>query len=151
MAVRLATGADVHDIAMMSRDEVEQGLAWRWTSERVRRHLRDGSTNVAVSRGPDGLLRGFGIMSYADDDAHLLLFAVDPRWRRRGVGAALLGWLEEVARTAGLRRVLLECRRDNEAARQFYGALGYQERVIVHRMYGVEDGIRLEKWLTVAS
>jgi ribosomal protein S18 acetylase RimI-like enzyme len=45
--------------------------------------------------------------------------------------------------------VLLECRRDNEAAREFYGALGYQEQVIVRGMYGSEDGIRLEKWLAV--
>lgn len=151
MNVGLATGADVHDIAALSRDEIEHGLVWRWTAERVRRHLRDRNTNVAVARGADGTLLGFGIMSYADDDAHLLLFAVDPHWRRRGVGAAVLGWLEEVARTAGLRRVLLECRRDNDAAREFYGALGYQERVIVAGMYGREDGIRLEKWLTAAA
>ncbi|RYG72145.1 GNAT family N-acetyltransferase, partial [bacterium] len=135
VAVRLATGTDVNDIAAMSREEIEHGLSWRWTSERVRRQLRDRNTNVAVARGGEGSLLGFGIMSYADDDAHLLLFAVDPRWRRRGVGAAILGWLEDVARTAALPRVLLECRRDNDAAREFYGALGYQEQVIVRGMY----------------
>jgi ribosomal protein S18 acetylase RimI-like enzyme len=53
-----------------------------------------------------------------------------------------------VARTAGVSRVLLECRRDNAAAREFYGELGYHERAIVRRMYsGLEDGITLEKWL----
>ncbi len=94
-------------------------------------------------------MSGFGIMQYSDDDAHLLLFAVDPDHRRRGVGTALLAWLETVARTAGLKRVLLECRRDNEIAREFYGAHAYHEREIVRRMYsGVEDGIALEKWLS---
>lgn len=87
-------------------------------------------------------------MHYTDEDAHLLLFAVSQHHRRRGVGASLLEWLEAVARTAGLKRVLLECRRENDAARNFYGALGYHEQLIVRRMYsGVEDGITLEKWI----
>jgi ribosomal-protein-alanine N-acetyltransferase len=112
----------------MSRDQIEQGLPWRWNPERVRRALRDRNTNVAVA-GEGRHLLGFGIMLYADEDAHLLLFAVDPAHRRQGIGAALLEWLET-------------------AARNFYGALGYHEQRIVRGMYsGVEDGITLEKWL----
>lgn len=149
--IRLATAADAADIAALSRSAIERGLPWRWTPERVRYAMRDRNTNVAVARdGP--VLLGFGIMRYAEEEAHLLLFAVHPAHRRRGVGAKLLDWLEAVARTAGLPRVVLECRRDNDAARNFYGALGYHERVIVKRMYsGVEDGIRLEKWLAGAG
>jgi ribosomal-protein-alanine N-acetyltransferase len=147
--VRLADSADAPDIAAMSRDLIEHGLPWRWTAERVRRCIRKADINVVVARD-DRVLRGFGIMQYAEDDAHLLLFAVHPGCRRQGVGAALLEWLEAVARTAGLRRVVLECRRENETARNFYGARGYHERVIVRRMYeGLEDGIRFEKWLLV--
>jgi ribosomal protein S18 acetylase RimI-like enzyme len=147
VAIRLATSADVPAIAAMSRDQVERGLPWSWTAGRVRYALRDRNVNVVVAGDGDRLL-GFGIMLYADEDAHLLLFAVDPSCRRRGVGAAILNWLEVVARDAGLKRVLLECRRENEVARNFYGALGYHERTIVRRMYsGVEDGVTLEKWL----
>lgn len=145
--VRLATPADVSVIATMSRDQIEQGLPWRWDPARVKRALRDRNTNVAVANDGDRLL-GFGIMLYTEEDAHLLLLAVEEAWRRRGVGAALLEWLEAVARVAGIRRVLLECRRENAAARNFYGALGYHELQIVRRMYsGVEDGVALEKWL----
>lgn len=146
-AVRLATSADVPVIAAMSRDQIERGLPWSWTAGRVRYALRDRNVNVVVASDGDRVL-GFGIMLYADEDANLLLFAVDPSCRRRGVGAAILNWLEVVARDAGLKRVRLECRRENEAARNFYGALGYHERTIVRRMYsGVEDGVTLEKWL----
>jgi ribosomal-protein-alanine N-acetyltransferase len=147
IAVRLATVGDANEIARMSRDQIEQGLPWRWNPERVRGALRDRNTNVAVASEGQRLL-GFGIMLYADEDAHLLLFAVDPAHRRKGIGTALLEWLETVARDAGLRRVVLECRRDNDAARNFYGALGYHEQRIVRRMYsGMADGITLEKWL----
>jgi ribosomal protein S18 acetylase RimI-like enzyme len=146
--IRLARYGDVDDIASLSRAVVEHGLPWRWTPRRVRLALRSPDTNVAVARKGASLL-GFGIMRYADDEAHLLLFAVDPAHRRRGVGTRVLEWLEAVAHAASLSRVVLECRRENDSARNFYGARGYHEQLIVERMYsGVEDGITFEKRLT---
>jgi len=146
--IRLAVHADAPAIARLSRAHIEQGLPWRWRTERVLRALRDPDTNV-VAVGPTGHPHAFAIMRYADDgDAHLLLLAVAPRWRRRGVASALLEWLEAVARAAGVRRIVLEARRDNAPARDFYGAHGYHERTIARAMYsGVLDGIRFEKWL----
>lgn len=144
--IRLATARDANAIAVMSRDQIEQGLPWRWTADRVRGCIRAPDINVLIADCEGRSLLGFGIMHYREEEAHLLLLGVTPRQRRRGVGAALVEWLEAVARTAGLTRVMLECRRDNESARNFYGALGYHEQMIVRRMYsGVEDGITLEK------
>jgi ribosomal protein S18 acetylase RimI-like enzyme len=68
--------------------------------------------------------------------------------RRRGVGSAILRWLEDVALTSGARSVRLECRRDNLVARNFYGERGYHEQTIARGYYrGKEDAVRLEKWL----
>jgi ribosomal-protein-alanine N-acetyltransferase len=148
LTVRLATADDADDIASLSRDEIESGLGWSWTAARVRRCIRDRDTNVAIARDVAGALAGFGIMTYRDDSAHLSLFAVDPAHRRHGVGRVLLCWLEEVGRTAGIRRIGVECRRGNVAARNFYGELGFQEITIVRGYYaGREDAIRLEKHL----
>jgi ribosomal-protein-alanine N-acetyltransferase len=145
--VRLALPADAAAIAAMSREAIEHGLPWSWRPERVARAIRDRDTNVAVI-GEPGALAAFGIMSYRADDAHLLLFAVHRHRRRQGVGSALLQWLEDVARTAGCRRIRLEARWDNVAARSFYNEHGYHERVIRPAMYsGVLDGVQLEKWL----
>ena len=147
VTVRLATTADAEGIAAMSREYIEQGLPWTWRAERVARAIRDPGTNVAVV-GPPEAIAGFGIMSYLDDDAHLLLFAVDHLKRRQGIGTALLLWLEDVARAAGSRRIRVEARRDNEAARNFYSEHGYHERALHKKMYGgTADGVRLEKWL----
>ena len=147
LAVRLAVPADAAAIAMLSRDHIEQGLPWRWRPERIVRAIRDRDTNVVVV-GEPGAIVAFGIMSYNDDDAHLLLFAVQHSSRRRGIGSALLKWLEEVAGSAGARRIRLEARRDNPAARHFYSEHGYHERALVHSMYcGIADGVLLEKWL----
>lgn len=149
--IRLATRADAAEIAAMSRDQIERGLPWSWTAERVASAIRNRDTNVAVV-GEPGALAGFGIMAYRDEVAHLLLFSVRPSHRRRGVGSALLRWLEAVAVTAGIGRIVVECRRDNAPARNFYAESGYHELAITKGYYrgysgGGEDAIRLEKWL----
>jgi [ribosomal protein S18]-alanine N-acetyltransferase len=147
LSVRLATREDAAGIAEMSRDEIEQGLPWSWTEGRVANAISNPETNVIVA-GPAGAPTGFGIMAYREEVAHLLLFAVAAAHRRHGVGSAMLEWLETVAREAGVRRVRVECRRRNEAARNFYGEHGYHEQAIVPRYYrGKEDAVVLEKHL----
>ena len=147
-SVRLATPRDAAAIAAMSREQIEHGLGWSWTESRVQRSIRDPDTNVAVVR-EGGVLVAFGIMSYRDDAAHLLLFAVRRSQQRRGIGSTVLHWLEAVARESGAQRIHVECRRDNDAARNFYGEHGYAEQVISAGYYrGTLDAIRLEKWLT---
>jgi ribosomal-protein-alanine N-acetyltransferase len=147
LAVRLATLADAADIAAMSRDYIEHDLPWSWTPDRVARAIKDPNTNAVVV-GEQGAIVAFGIMSYADDDAHLLLFAVRPSSQRNGIGSAILLWLESVARAAGAKRIRVEARKGNAAARCFYNEHGYHERVLKKAMYGgVVDGVRMEKWL----
>lgn len=147
IAVRLATVADAADIAAMSREYIEHGLPWRWRRERVVKAIADADTNVAVV-GEPGAVHAFGIMAYLDEDAHLLLFAVRRTRQRQGVGSALLLWLEAVAAATGARRIRVEARRENLAARHFYNEHGYHERAIAKAMYsGAEDGVHLEKWL----
>ena len=64
------------------------------------------------------------------------------------IGSAILRWLEDVAREAGIRQIHVECRRNNSDARNFYGEHGYHEHVISPGYYqGVEDAVRMEKWL----
>ena len=149
--VRLATPADVAGIAAIARDEIERGLPWTWHDERVARALRAADTNVAVIGEPRDLA-AFGIMSYGDRDAHLLLLAVRESDRRQKVGSRLLAWLEDVARGLGIERIRVECRRDNDAARNFYAEHGYHELAVERRYYrGVADGILLQKWLTAPA
>ena len=146
-AVVLATRGDARAIAEMSRAYIEQGLGWSWTEARVEQAIVDPDTNVAVVREGAAIV-AFGIMGYREERAHLALFAVRGTHRRRGVGTRVLRWLEQVARDAGIRAIAVECRRDNAAARNFYGEHGYHERIITAGYYrGIEDAVRLEKWL----
>ena len=150
--LQLATRAEVLAIARMSRDLIERGLGWSWTPRRVLHSVVDLQTNVVVALEA-GHLVGFGIMKYHDDEAHLLLLAVHPAASRRGVGSALLAWLEKAATTAGLGQVYLEARATNAAARAFYRRAGYAEIQQLPGYYqGQEPAVRLAKdlWLDQA-
>lgn len=147
LTIRLASREDAAAIAALSRDEIEHGLPWTWREARVRRAIDDPETNVIVA-GPPGEVQAFGVMHYAEDDAHLLLFAVHRSRQRQGVGSALLQWLEAAAQAAGAKRIRVEARMDNVAARSFYNEHGYHEREVARRMYSARmDGVRLEKWM----
>lgn len=143
--ISLALPSDAARIATMSRDLIEHGLGWRWTAPRIQRVIRDPAINVAIAR-TGGVLSGFGIMQYKDDEAHLLLLAVDAARRRKGIGAALMAWLEQTALTAGIGFVYLEARASNAEAREFYRKLGYREIKLVRGLYSnSEDGVRIAK------
>ena len=148
-SIRFATRADAAVIAEMSRDLIELGLGWSWTRERVLRSLRHPDTNAVVAVR-EAERAGFGIMKYSETEAHLLLLAVRPASARRGVGSALVGWLERSARVAGIGRISLEARFGNTAARTFYARLGYAQAQLLPGYYGGrEASVRMAKDLGV--
>jgi ribosomal-protein-alanine acetyltransferase len=146
----LAVRPDADAIAVLSRDCIEQGLQWSWTTRRVRRCIDDRDTNVVVIRDR-GVIAGFAIMKYGDDEAQLFLLAVRPSHRRRGIGTALLSWLEVTAKTMGIRVIRLQVRATNNAAIAFYRSVGFRATA-VHAAYyqGAEDALLMSWDLTVA-
>ena len=147
--IRLGLPGGVRRIAEMSRDYIEYGLGWRWTPARMLAAIHAPDSNLAVACRGDRVV-GFGLMQYKDDEAHLILLAVDAGCRRAGVASALVAWLERCALTAGIGTVYLEARCRNLEARAFYRALGYREIAVVPGYYqGVEDGVRIARdlWL----
>ena len=51
--------------------------------------------------------------------------AVDPRFQRRGLGAEVMAEIERSLRERGCAKINLQIRSSNEAATEFYRALGY--------------------------
>ena len=156
--IKLASAQDAQDIAAMSRDFIEQGLGWSWTTARVLRAIRDRSTNVAIAREGNitsthaGQLDTFAIMHYGDEAAHLSLLAVRPAARRKGMATQLLAWLEHSARVAGIERIRLEVRADNPQALAFYLHCGFVETARVAGYYqGQIDAMRFEKVLSLRA
>lgn len=86
---------------------------------------------------------GFLLARQALDDEELLLFAIDPAWRRRGLGAALLKHFCKSAATRGMARIFLEMRDGNPAARLYEGH-GFQQVGKRPEYYRGTDGTRLD-------
>lgn len=145
--INLARLSDAPSIALLSRDAIERGLHWSWTAQRVLRSVRDVATNTIVARERQ-MLAGFAIMKYRDEDAHLLLMAVHSSRRRRGVGSALLDWLEVTVRTAGIASIRVEARETNFVARAFYNKHGYRHVELLRGYYeSRDDAVVLKKTL----
>lgn len=123
--IQLALIADASTIAAMSRDDIEYGLGWSWTTSRVEHSIRHRDVNVVVARDA-GVVAGFGIMKYGEDGASLNLLAVKKEYRRRGVGSRIIAWLERVAMDSGLFEIVVQLRDNNKTARVFYETLGFE-------------------------
>lgn len=144
----LARLRDAQGIAQMSRELVEAGLHWSWKPARVSTHIRSSESNVVIAKDNEQLA-GFAIMQFYDEHAHLNLLAVDPAYRRVGLGRRLLEWQEDTTRAGGIFCVNLEVRASNAGARAFYYRLGYREASRIPGYYhGREDAIRMTHDLT---
>jgi len=100
---------------------------------------------------PAGVV-GFLCRWLVADECHILNIAVDPEYRRRGVGYYLLSSTIAEAVSKEATCITLEVRRANFAARQLYRKLKFEERRLRKHYYGPgEDAIVMELQLPVGS
>jgi ribosomal-protein-alanine N-acetyltransferase len=146
----LARSSDAREIAEMSRDLIEQGLTWSWTPARVQHFITGTESSVIVARR-ERHVAAFAIMHFGEDVAHLNLLAVAPEHRRQGLGSQLMEWLTTTAIEAGVFRINLEVRTQNDAARSFYERLGFSQLGVVQGYYqGREAALRMSRRLEIA-
>jgi len=90
-----------------------------------------------------GSLIGYIFAIFIPDEAHIGNLAVDPTERRVGIAQRLLDELVRDAAEAGVRRLTLEVRASNNAARKFYYKNEFIDIAIRKNYYRspVEDAI----------
>lgn len=103
-----------------------------WTRRQVTDALAMANTHCLLA-GPGGepfsgagIVAGFALSRGAADEEELLLIAVRPDCRGRGVGAALLTRFIVEARQRGAQRLFLEMREGN-VAEHLYRRRGFRE------------------------
>lgn len=145
--IEFARFSDVAEISRISRDEVEYGLGWIYTPQRLSKLIRHNSKNVVVARADQNLV-GFGIMTYHKDQVNLDLLAVKEKYRRMKMGTQIVLWLEKVAITAGSFNIFVQVREINTGAIAFYEKLGFLKLEKIEGFYeGVENGVVMAKLL----
>ena len=99
----------------------------------------------AEAIAPYGSVAGFLCRWLVAEECHVLNIAVDPAFRRHGVGYFLLSSTIREAVSKQATFVTLEVRRANFAARQLYRKLHFEERRLRKHYYGPgEDAIVME-------
>jgi [ribosomal protein S18]-alanine N-acetyltransferase len=147
ITLQFAQRGDAAMLAAMSRDLIEAGLGWRYQAQPVRQLIEDAETVTLVARSGDAVA-GFGIMKFGDERAHLVLLAVRPDFRRRGIARRVTQWLMESAATAGVASIHVELRARNTGAYAFYRTIGFAETLRVPGYYaGRETAIRMLRLL----
>ena len=108
-------------------------------------HCRYGliADNGSEPDDPAQSVAGFFLARRVIDEEELLLFAIDPGHRRRGLGHLLLARMLDEARAAGMVRVFLEMRRDNPAD-ALYAAHGFRAIGLRRGYYRSPDGSRID-------
>jgi len=103
-----------------------------------------------VYENSDGIM-GYGVLSVAAGECHMLNICIAPAYQNRGYGALLVAQLLHEARKAGARAAILEVRVSNSAAFRLYHKLGFNEIGMRKRYYparlGREDALVLAREL----
>lgn len=120
-----------------------------WTRRQVDDALAFGNCHYRLI-GADGLppaagasAAGFALSRFTFDEEELLLFAIAPQFRRRGLGRRLLDLFARDAMSRGARRLVLEMRRGNPAG-ELYAAFGFVPVGERPNYYRTADGSRID-------
>jgi ribosomal protein S18 acetylase RimI-like enzyme len=147
IVVDFATAGDAQVLSTMSRDWVEAGLDWSYRADRIARLIASPNHTAVLARDGSRIV-GFAIMEFGDERAHLVLLAVRPSHRRRGIARRLANWLIDSAITAGASSVHVEVRESNPPAHALYLALGFEESLRIEGYYqGRETAVRMIRML----
>ena len=148
-AVAAGTGQSVSARPMREDDldavmEIERrAYPFPWTRGIFRDCLR--ATYPAWVLEDGGVLAGYGLLSIAAGEAHILNLCSAPEARGRGLGRHMLRLLLQQARGRAVQRVFLEVRPSNTGAIALYHAEGFNEIGRRPRYYpaahGREDAI----------
>jgi ribosomal-protein-alanine N-acetyltransferase len=123
--------AGLHIEPGQSRDADElarihaKGFYRGWPREELAAFISEPTTPLYVACDAKRRIAGFALIRQASDEAELLTIAVDPKWRGKRVGQALLrAALDDLLLTPA-RRMFLEVDEQNAAAIRLYRGQGF--------------------------
>lgn len=140
--IRPLLASDLPEVmAMEARSHPEP-----WTEGIMRDCLRAGYT-ARVLEAPDGAIIGYGLVTVAAGESHLLNLTIHPNHRGQGHGRVLLRALLAEARLAGAELAILEVRPSNPSALALYRSEGFEQVGIRRDYYPDFGGAREDAWV----
>lgn len=119
--------------------EIERAsYPYPWTQTIFQDCLHAGYSCWVAQRS--NIIEGYGVITVAAGESHLLNICVRPEARGQGVGVKILRQLVSVARRHDADIIFLEVRPSNEVARNLYIDEGFNELGKRRDYYPTEDG-----------
>ena len=117
---------------------------WQQAPGSERDHHEDNAIHAMVLNNEDHIIGVARLHQIDNLTAQIRYMAVAERWQHKGIGDALLHYLEEKARVLGVQLIKLNAR-DNSVG--FYSKRGYQITGPGHLLYGKIKHQIMEKQL----
>jgi len=118
-----------HDDLAMVSDIERRSYEFPWSHGVFRDCLLAGYQSIVLIR--EDRVAGYGILSVAAGEAHILNLCVEPEYRSMGYGERLLNEMLFRARSTSVREIFLEVRPSNETALALYRKKGFYQ--VAHR------------------
>lgn len=138
--IEAGTSADLDSVMEVMEAAFGTRFGEAWTRSQCAGILPMAGVSLMVTRdGDGGAPVGFSLFRSVVDESELLLLAVTPDHRRRGIGRGLLNQFLEQSRNDGITRVHLEVRDGNPATEMYRGA-GFRPIGRRRNYYHTSDG-----------
>lgn len=111
-----------------------------WPRQDIEAYIIDPDTPTLIACDPRRRLGGFAMLRILGDDVELMTIAVEPKYRGKGIGAALMRACFEDLLMSPSRRMVLEVAADNPAAIRLYRRLGFEKISERKGYYARPDG-----------
>ena len=131
---RLMTHEDLPLVSDIERRSYE----FPWSHGVFRDCLLAGYHCLVLERA--GRVAGYGILSVAAGEAHILNLCVDPNYRAHGYGERLLDHILVLARSVNVREIFLEVRPSNRTALALYRKKGFHQVANRPAYYQAQEG-----------
>jgi [ribosomal protein S18]-alanine N-acetyltransferase len=138
MIIVEGTGEDVAAIMPVMHSAFDPQFGEAWTAAQCLATLSMPGSRLLFVRGDDGVL-GFALSRWVHDEEELLLIAVAPVARRRGVARLMIDAMINHARDGGRMGLFLEVREGNSAY-SFYRQAGFSPVGRRKAYYRGQDG-----------
>jgi [ribosomal protein S18]-alanine N-acetyltransferase len=119
-----------------------------WSKGMFERELALPISNFFVAYLDETMI-GYGGFWRVEDEAHLISLAVHPKYRSKGYCRQILDFLSAAMLKQGLKKILLEVRKNNQSAIGLYGSCGFKTVGLREKYYNnTDDAVLMEKQIT---
>jgi ribosomal-protein-alanine N-acetyltransferase len=130
---------EIYEVELLSYEEP-------WPKEMfVMDYLFNAQSEYYVARWM-GKIVGFIAVWNELEKLHIVNIAVNPKYRKKGIGTKLLGFAIKIAKKNSKKEIYLEVRKSNEIAQKLYEKFGFARVREIERYYNNgENGYIMRK------